>query len=356
MNGNMPMNNITDVLKNKLILVGILSLILALLSLFIFKNFFIFVLFLIVCLFLLVHNFIKVSRKLYDALGTRLMLFVTISVIFLFFLLLLILINGSFNILKAESLSDLVLSSTWKPFSGKFGLFAVIVDTMIVTALSMGIAIPISLFSAIYIAEYAPKKFRNIVRPFIDVLAGVPSVVFGLCALLVFVPIVRDNIAPFFGYNIGSGFSIFTASLILSIMVFPIIISLCVESFNSVPTALKEASLSLGATKWETVKKVIFRASGPGVLSAIFLGFGRAFGETIAVSMVIGNQELIPSTLFGPGQTLASLIASNYTEVSSIPILASALIFVALILFVVVLIFNLLGFFVLRRASRRWKY
>jgi phosphate transport system permease protein len=352
----MPRSNINGIVKYKLLLVGILSLLLSFIFLFIFKNFFLFALFLILFIILLVYNFIKVTRKLYDTLGTRLMLFVTVSVIFLFFLLLVILINGSFPILGEQSLSELVFSSTWKPFSGEFGLFAVIIDTLIVTAISMIIAVPISLLSAIYIAEYAPKKFRNIVRPFIDVLAGVPSVVFGLCALLVFVPLVRDIIAPFFGNTISSGFSLFTASLILSIMVFPIIISLCIESFNSVPTALKEASLSLGATKWETVKKVIFRASGPGVLAAIFLGFGRAFGETIAVSMVIGNQELIPKSLFGPGQTLASLIASNYTEVSSIPILASALIFVALILFVVVLIFNLLGYLVLQRASKRWAY
>jgi phosphate transport system permease protein len=349
-------SNINGIVKYKLLLVGILSLLFSFIFLFIFKNFFLFALFLILFIILLVYNFIKVTRKLYDTLGTRLMLFVTVSVIFLFFLLLVILINGSFPILGEQSLSELVFSSTWKPFSGEFGLFAVIIDTLIVTAISMIIAVPISLLSAIYIAEYAPKKFRNIVRPFIDVLAGVPSVVFGLCALLVFVPLVRDIIAPFFGNTISSGFSLFTASLILSIMVFPIIISLCIESFNSVPTALKEASLSLGATKWETVKKVIFRASGPGVLAAIFLGFGRAFGETIAVSMVIGNQELIPKSLFGPGQTLASLIASNYTEVSSIPILASALIFVALILFVVVLIFNLLGYLVLQRASKRWAY
>jgi phosphate transport system permease protein len=352
----MPTNKIIDTLKNKLLLVGIFSLFLSFIFLFVLNNFIFFLVFLLIFIFLFVYNFITITRKLYDALGTRLMLFITISVIFLFFLLLLILINGSVGILKQESLGDLLFSSTWKPFSGKFGLFAVIVDTMIVTLISMAIAIPISLLSAIYIAEYAPKKVRDIIRPFIDVLAGVPSVVFGLCALLVFVPLVRDVVAPFFGYHIGSGFGIFTASLILSIMVFPIIISLCVESFNSIPTALKEASLSLGATKWETVKKVIFRASGPGVLAAVFLGFGRAFGETIAVSMVIGNQELIPSTLFGPGQTLASLIASNYTEVSSIPILASALIFVALILFIVVLIFNILGYLVLRRASKRWKY
>jgi len=352
----MPIDNIRNVFKHKLSIVGILSMFLSLIFLFIFNNFFLFVLFLILFIILLIYNFIKVTRKLYNTLGIRLMLFVTISVIFLFFLLLVILINGSFNILQEQSISELIFSSTWKPFSGEFGLFAIIIDTLIVTAISMMIAVPISLLSAIYIAEYATKKFRNIIRPFIDVLAGVPSVVFGLIALLVFVPLVRDNIAPFFGNTISSGFSLFTASLILSIMVFPIIISLCVESFNSVPTSLKEASLSLGATKWETVKKVIFRASGPGILSAIFLGFGRAFGETIAVSMVIGNQELIPKSLFGPGQTLASLIASNYTEVSSIPILASALIFVALILFIVVLIFNLLGYLVLRRAAKRWKY
>jgi phosphate transport system permease protein len=352
----MPIDMKGNVLRHKLVLAGILSLFLSIIFLFVLQNFFLFVLFLILFIILLAYNFIKITRKLYDTLGTRLMLFVTVSVIFLFFLLLIILMEGSFNILGEESISDLVFSSTWKPFSGEFGLFAVIIDTLIVTAISMIIAVPISLLSAIYIAEYAPKKFKKIVRPFIDVLAGVPSVVFGLCALLVFVPLVRDDISPFFGNTISSGFSLFTASLILSIMVFPIIISLCLESFNSVPTALKEASLSLGATKWETVKKVIFRASGPGVLAAIFLGFGRAFGETIAVSMVIGNQELIPKSLFGPGQTLASLIASNYTEVSSIPILASALIFVALILFVVVLIFNLLGYLVLRRASKRWKY
>lgn len=342
-------------MKHKVMMLGLSSLVLSFLCLFLVQQFLLFAFFIILFILCLLDRYIRISRKLYDILGKGIMLSVTISVIFLFFLLLVILINGSFDVLREQSVTEIVFSSTWKPFSGKFGLFAVIVDTLIVTALSMAIAIPISLLSAIYIAEYAPKKIRNIIRPFIDMLAGVPSVVFGLCALLVFVPLVRDHIAPFFGNTITSGFNLFTASLILSIMVFPIIISLCIEAFRSVPIALKEASFSLGATQWETVKKVIFRASGPGVLAAIFLGFGRSFGETIAVSMVIGNQELIPSSLFGPGQTLASLIASNYTEVSSIPILASALLFVSLLLFVVVLLFNLVGYLLLRRASKRWK-
>jgi len=296
------------------------------------------------------------KRKLRDLIGTKLMLIVTIFISFLFFLILFTLISGSVYIIGDQSITELIFSSTWKPRSGEFGLLGVIIGTIIVTFIAMIISVPISLLTAVYIVEYAPKKVRQIIRPFIDVLAGVPSVVYGLCAFIVFVPLVRDVIAPFFGELNSSGFSLFTASLILSIMVFPIIISLCVESFNAVPIELKEASLSVGATKWETVKKVIFRASGPGVISAILLGFGRAFGETIAVSMVIGNQEKIPSSLFSQGQTLASIIAQNYIDVMSLPKLESALIFVGLILFVVVLIFNILGFLVLRRARVRWNY
>jgi len=296
------------------------------------------------------------TRKIRDLVGTKLMLIITLFVVFLFFLILFTLLSGSLYIIEDQSITELLFSSTWKPRSGEFGLLGVIIGTIIVTAIAMIIAVPVSLLTAVYIVEYSPKKVRQIIRPFIDVLAGVPSVVYGLCAFIVFVPLVRDFIAPFFGEVNSSGFSIFTASLILSIMVFPIIISLCVESFNAVPIELKEASLSVGATKWETVKKVIFRASGPGVISAILLGFGRAFGETIAVSMVIGNQEKIPSSLFSQGQTLASIIAQNYIDVMSLPRLESALIFVGLILFIVVVIFNLLSFLVLKKARSRWNY
>ena len=296
------------------------------------------------------------KRKLRDLIGTKLMLVITIFIAFLFFLILFTLLTGSFFIIEDQSITELLFSSNWRPRSGEFGLLGVIIGTIIVTSIAMIISVPISLLTAVYIVEYAPKKVRQVIRPFIDVLAGVPSVVYGLCAFIVFVPLIRDFVAPFFGEFNSSGFSLFTASLILSIMVFPIIISLCIESFNAIPIELKEASLSVGATKWETVKKVIFRASGPGVLSAILLGFGRAFGETIAVSMVIGNQEKIPSSLFNQGQTLASIIAQNYVDVMSLPRLQSALIFVALILFIVVLIFNMLGFLILRKARARWNY
>jgi len=352
----MSINKSYKSIDTKLLVVVILVFLLFLLFLLISKNTFISLLFLLIFTFLLLYKLIVNNRKLRDFIGTKLMLTITIFVSLLFFLIFFTLLSGSFLILGDQPIAELLFSSTWKPNSGEFGLFGVIIGTIIVTSIAMVIAIPISLLTAVYISEYAPKKIRQMIRPFIDVLAGVPSVVYGLCAFIVFVPLIRDVIAPFFGEVNSSGFCLFTASLILSIMVFPIIISLCIEAFSAIPTELKEASLSLGATKWETVKKVIFRASGPGVISAIFLGFGRAFGETIAVSMVVGNQEIIPSSLFLQGQTLASVIAQNYLEVMSIPKLASVLIFVGLILFAVVIIFNLLGFIILRRAKRRWNY
>lgn len=295
------------------------------------------------------------TRKLRDYLGTKLMLILTLFISSLFFLIFILLLFRSLLVLESHSIIEVLFSTTWNPDANQFGLAAVIVDTILVTGFALIIAIPISLLSAIYIVEYAPRKVRKTIRPFVDVLAGVPSVVYGLCAFLFLAPLVQNVIAPWFGIQ-STGLCIFSAALILSIMVFPIIISLCIESFDAIPLALKEASLSIGATKWETVKKVVFRASAPSIIAAILLGFGRAFGETIAVNMVIGGTIRLPSSLFNPGETLASLIASKYGELMSIPVHESALMLVALILFVVVFLFYLLGFLILRRAKKRWNY
>ncbi len=295
------------------------------------------------------------TRKFRDVIGTKLMLIATLFASIIFFLILILLLFKSSLVLQTESITEILFSSTWNPDRGQFGLASVIIGTMIITGIALLIAIPISLLSAIYIVEYAPKRIRKIIRPFIDVLAGVPSVVYGLCAFLFLVPLVKDFIAPFFGAQ-STGLCIFTASITLAIMVFPIIISLCIESFDAIPIVLKEASLSVGATKWETIKKVVMRASAPSVIAAILLGFGRAFGETIAINMVVGGITRVPTSLFSPGETLASLIASKYGELMSIPLHESALMLVALILFVVVFLFNILGVLVLRRAKKRWNY
>ncbi|MDH7517822.1 MAG: phosphate ABC transporter permease subunit PstC [Candidatus Thermoplasmatota archaeon] len=295
------------------------------------------------------------TRKWREFIGTKFMLASTLFSIALFFSIFLLLLFKSALVLQKRSIFDILFSSTWNPDGGQFGLAPILIGTILVTGIALIIAVPISLLSAIYIVEYAPLKVRRTIRPFIDVLAGVPSVVYGLCAFLFLVPLVKDFIAPWFGVG-STGLCIFTAAIILAIMVFPIIISLCIEAFDAIPIALKEASLSTGATKWETVKKVIFRASAPSVIAAVLLGFGRAFGETIAVNMVVGGIPRMPTSLFSPGETLASLIASKYGELMSMPLHESALMLVALILFIVVFLFNFLGVLVLRRAKKRWKY
>jgi phosphate transport system permease protein len=323
--------------------------------LFIFVSTFAALLFLFVITIFLVYNFMIKHRKFRDFISTKMMLSITIIFIIFFFIMFIFILYKSLFILGSYSLSDILFASVWNPEYGQFGLYPIITVTIIVTGIALLIAVPISILSAIYITEYSPKRIRKTIRPFIDVLAGVPSVVYGLCAYLVLVPLVKDVIAPWFGIE-STGSCVFTAAITLAIMVFPIIISLCIESFDAIPISLKEASLSVGATKWETVKKVVFRASAPGIISAVLLGFGRAFGETIAVSMVIGGIPQIPSSIFGPGQTLASLIVSAYSEMMSVPLYESALMMVTLILFIVVLFVNIVGVIALRRTRRRWNF
>ena len=295
------------------------------------------------------------KRSIRDFVGTKLMLIITLIISILFFIIFFILVFRSIPLLGETSLAELLFSTIWNPEKGFFGLAGILIGTILVTGISLIIAIPISLLCSVFISEYINRRFRNLLRPFLDVLAGVPSVVYGLCAFIVLVPFTRDYIAPFFGVE-STGLCVFTAALILAVMVFPIIISLCIESFSSIPIELKEAALSVGATKWEMVKKVIFKASFPNIISAILLGFGRAFGETIAVNMVVGGVPKIPETMFNPAQTLASLIASAYGEMMSVPLYDSALMFVALLLFIVVVTFNILGALLLRKTKRRYSY
>lgn len=293
------------------------------------------------------------KRNIRDFIGTKLMLSITTVISVLFFIIFFILLIRSLPLFLETSIQELLFSTLWNPEKGSFGLAGILIGTILVTGISLIIAIPISLLTAIYISEYAHKKIRRILRPFLDVLAGVPSVVYGLCAFIVLVPFTRDVLAPFFSVE-STGLCVFTAAAILAVMVFPIIISLCIECFSAMPIELKEASLSAGATKWETVKKVIFKACRPSIVSAVLLGFGRAFGETIAVNMVVGGVPKIPGTVFNPAQTLSSLIASAYGEMMSVPLYESALMFVALLLFVVVVFFNILGALFLRRTRRRF--
>jgi phosphate transport system permease protein len=188
-------------------------------------------------------------------------------------------------------------------------------------------------------------------HPAIDILAGIPSVVYGLWGVLVIVPFIAKYLGPFVGIK-TMGYSILAGAFVLSIMIIPFILNILIEIFRAIPDALKEASLSLGATQWQTVKSVLLKKALPGIIAAMGFGLARAFGETMAVLMVVGNVVKVPHSIYDPGYTLPSLIANNYGEMLSIPKYDSALMFAALVLLVVSLFFNLLMHFLISRYNK----
>ena len=292
------------------------------------------------------------NRQIENALAHKLSLLTTIFASLILFWMASVLLQKSMPILSTHPLSELFLSSSWHPLLGEFGFYPFIAGTLWVTGLAMILAVPVCLLTAIYLAEYAPKKVRAVIKPLVDLLAGIPSVVYGLWGVLFIVPLIRFYVAPSLGVD-TTGYSVLAGGVVLAIMVSPIIISVSEEVFRTVPLETMEASYALGATKWETVKHVVIRKTLPGLIAAIILGFSRAFGETLAVLMVVGNVAKAPSSLFDPAYPLPALIANNYGEMMSIPLYDSALLLAALILLVVVVFFNVLARMVLVRLERR---
>ena len=265
------------------------------------------------------------------------------------------LLYQSLPLLAEYPLSQVLLSSNWDPARNQFGFFPAIVGTVYVTILSMAMGAPIAVLAAVYIAEYAEGRTRTLVSSFIDVLAAIPSVIFGLVALVVVVPFVGNYLAPAVGAD-ATGLGILTVSLVMAIVVTPFMISLSVESLEALPDELRESSLGVGATEWETIRSVLLRAAGPGIFSAVLLGFGRVFGATIVPAMLIGGQTQLPDSVFSTGQTLPTLIVNDFGELMSLPLTQSALIFVGLLLVIVVWLFNFAAMLVRRRLQRRWQY
>jgi phosphate transport system permease protein len=255
------------------------------------------------------------------------------------------------GVLAMQPLSRLLFSAVWKPLKGQFGLLAFLSGTLWVTLAAMILAVPISLLTAVYLSEFAPRFVRGLARPFIDLLAGIPSVVFGVWGVLLIVPFVA-RIAPLFGAY-SSGYSVLAGAIVLAIMIFPTIILVSLEVFTAVSRDLRDASLALGATRWETVKHVVLRKGAQGLIAAVVLGFSRAFGETMAVLMVVGNVARLPHSLFDPAYPLPALIANNYGEMMSIPQTESALMFSALVLLLIVFAFNFAARLILTRVERR---
>jgi phosphate transport system permease protein len=239
-------------------------------------------------------------------------------------------------------------SSAWDPVFDHFGAAPFIYGTLVTAILSLAIAVPLGLAVAIFLAELAPRKLSDTTAFLIDLLAAIPSVIYGLLGMFVVVPLMRSTIGPalkstlgflpiFNGPNYGVGF--LTASIVLAIMIVPYIISVSREVLLTVPRDQREAALGLGATRWESTWKVVVPWARPGIMGSVFLALARALGETMAVTMVIGNDPKIVASLFSPGYTIASVIANQFAEASD-DMHRSALMELGLVLFLITFILN----------------
>ncbi|MBN1340279.1 MAG: phosphate ABC transporter permease subunit PstC [Bacteroidales bacterium] len=246
----------------------------------------------------------------------------------------------------------LVITSEWSPSQGKFGFWPFIASSLYVTLVAFILAAPVCLFAAIYLTQFSSALLVRIMHPIIDILAGLPSVIYGVWGILIIVPFISELSAPFVDVP-STGYSIMAGGIVLAVMCIPYMLNMIMEVFNTVPMGLKEASLSMGATLWESVKHVVIRKSYPGIISAYGLGIAKAFGETIAVMMVVGNRVQVSANPFEAGYPLPALIANNYGEMLSIPQYDSALMFAALLLLVVILLINLVFRYFIYKTRER---
>jgi phosphate transport system permease protein len=275
------------------------------------------------------------------------------------FSLLLLLVIGlslflkALPIMKEKSIWELLTSGSWKPFKGEFGFIPFIISTLYVTAIAIIIALPLSLLTSIYLYTYASKGLQKLFEPVIDLLSGIPPVIYGVWGTLAIVPLIAGKIAPRF-VEYSSGYTVLAGGIVLAVMILPLMISILVEVFRTIPRDMTDASMSLGATKWQTVKKVILRKSFPGIIAATVLSMSRAFGETIAVLMVCGNITQVPHSLFDACYPLPALIANNYGEMLSMPSYESALMFAAFLLFIIIVVFNAVSRLTLNQIERRY--
>ncbi|HET9133961.1 MAG TPA: phosphate ABC transporter permease subunit PstC [Gemmatimonadales bacterium] len=249
----------------------------------------------------------------------------------------------------------------WDPVAEEFGAWPLIIGTVLSAVLALCIAVPLSLGVAIFLVEFAPARVRGPVGFVIELLAAIPSVVYGLWGIFFLIPAMRATLFPFLRETLGFlpffsgpiyGPSMLTAALILAIMVMPYVMSVSREVLLAVPTAQREAALALGATRWEAVTGAVLPYAKSGIIGAVILGLGRALGETMAVTMLIGNRHEISASLFAPGYTMAAVIANEFAEASS-DMHFAALTYVALVLFGVTVLINAGARLLIWRVARR---
>ena len=299
------------------------------------------------------------ARRRQDLLAGRTFFIFSLIPISLAAFIIIMLVIRAWPIFQAHSLWDLLTGEVWKPEQGLFGFMPFIAGTIWVTTTALILAVPPCLLTALYLSEYASSGLRTFTKPLLDLLAAIPPVVYGVWGIIAVVPFLQNWVVPFahdhlqnvplLGSTNPTGFSILAGAIVLAIMVMPFIISVIYEVMSNIPSGLKQASLALGTTRWQTIRWVTLPQAMPGIIAAIVLGASRALGETIAVLMVVGNVAQVPHSLLDTAYPLPALIANNYGDMMSVPLYDSALLSVALILLVMILIFNIGSTLVLRR-------
>lgn len=238
---------------------------------------------------------------------------------------------------------DFLLSSEWDPPSGKFGIFPMVVSSIWVTLGAMLVGAPLGIAGAIFLTEFMPRQVMRVVKPTIELLAGIPSVVYGFIGVMVLAPLIRTYLG-------GPGLSVLAASVILGVMILPTIISISTDAITAVPNSYREGSLALGATRWQTVHMVVLKAARSGIIASIILGMGRAIGETMAVIMVAGNAVKIPHSPLDSVRTLTANIALEMGYATGLH--RQALFATGVVLFVVIMILNGLAGSVIKHKAK----
>ena len=289
-------------------------------------------------------SIMQMSRKIYfsnsgDKIASFVVHIISALGLLVIIFILWFLFNEGIPVLKSVTIGEIFGSSDWYPAEEPpaLGMFALITGTLIITLLSSLIALPVSYLFAIFTAEIAPLWLRNILKPLLELLGFIPSIVLGFLGMIAVAPWMQEY------FGILTGLNMLNASLFLGLMILPIVGSLVEEALSSIPKDLRHASSALGATKWETISKVVFPAALPGILSASLLGIMRSMGETMIVLMVAGGAAIIPESIFDPLRPLTSTIASEMGETPVGSAHYHALFFAGLILFLITLALNMLS-------------
>ncbi|AQS59487.1 phosphate ABC transporter permease subunit PstC [Desulforamulus ferrireducens] len=281
-------------------------------------------------------------RKIHEFFIEKALLLSAVAAVFVVALITYFIFADGLPVMQKYGFAHFILGKDWLPLDNKFGLLPMITGSFLVTIGALLIGVPLGVGCAVFLAEIAPKKAAALIRPAIELLAGIPSVVYGFYGLVILVPLIRK----IFG---GGGFSILGGSLVLAIMILPTIVNISEDALRSVPKDYKEGSLALGATHWQTIKKVIVPSARSGILTGIVLGMGRAIGETMAVIMVVGNVSALPESILSPVRTLTGNIAIEMGYAAGEH--SQALFATGIVLFVIIMILNFMVTLVPKRLG-----